>query len=797
MLLWFFCFVRAVKFKPIKRIPVLIALGVIVLVCFLRLLQVEFFERLERITYDMRAREALKYSSPVATELGFVAIDESSIDFIRTNLSLGFRAGLYWPRHIYGRVAHELASQGAKAVAFDIIFGELRPDHNPVRMADETMIESDDFFALQIQHAGNVIIAATADRMPPDIFLTNALALGDISTDRDRPEGILRRARAFRQFRKWHPLFEKAQNDYGFDLARARIEPRRIVSHAGEKEIQVPLDENGNFKLSDFIGENLPAGMLPTAKPFTDERFWNMGIVLAAQTLQLDLAHAEIDLRHGFITLHGKDGIQRIIPVDHDGSFLIDWSIPVNHPKLTQESIQQLLLENKLRLDGSTNGLANRWAGKLVVVGSSALGNDLTDRGATPLSSDTLLVSKHWNVANSIISGHFVQRAPVATELGLIALLGIITALLSWELRVLTATGLVLLLAIAYIVLSIVLYVQTRYWIPLVLPLAGALLMTYGSLLAWRVMFEQAEVRRVKAIFAKVVSPKIMKELLHAESLALVGAQREVSVLFSDVRGFTELTDMAQQHAEELVGKYGLTGEAAVACRDEQAREIFGTVNTYLGVVADIIIKQDGTLDKFIGDCVMAFWGAPTPNPKHAVACVRAAIEAQRTIDDLNQQRAAENKRRELENKARISAGLKPKPILPVLLLGSGINTGVATAGLMGSQAEQKNYTVFGREVNLASRLEGLSGHGRIFISEPTYQHLILNDAPLAATCIAQPPQKIKGFGNAVKIYEVPWRHAGKASVQADSSPSPPLEERRPSLLFQRVCCKAVRVPPR
>ncbi len=249
-----------------------------------------------------------------------------------------------------------------------------------------------------------------------------------------------------------------------------------------------------------------------------------------------------------------------------------------------------------------------------------------------------------------------------------------------------------------------------------------------------------------------------------------------MTVLFTDVRGFTELTDMAQEQAEELVRKYGLRDEAAVACFDEQAREIFGTVNTYLGMVADIIIKQDGTLDKFIGDCVMAFWGAPTPNPKHAVACVRAAIEAQRTIDDLNQQRAAENKRRELENRARISAGLKPKPILPLLLLGSGINTGIATAGLMGSQAEQQNYTVFGREVNLASRLEDLSGHGRIFISESTYQHLLRDEPALAATCIAQAPQKIKGIGGAVKVYEVPWRPAGEASVDEELSPVATLE---------------------
>jgi len=311
---------------------------------------------------------------------------------------------------------------------------------------------------------------------------------------------------------------------------------------------------------------------------------------------------------------------------------------------------------------------------------------------------------------------------------------------------------------LVYVIVGVVVFVQTRYWLPMVLPVTGGVFMNYVCLVVWRVRFEQAEVRRVKSVFSKVVSPKIMKELLHAETLSLVGVRREVSVLFSDVRGFTELSDTAQEQAVEYVRKNNLHGVAAESCFDEQAREILSSVNVYLGLVADIIIKQDGTFDKFIGDCVMAFWGAPTTNPQHALACVRTAIDAQRSVHALNGQRAEENARRELENKARISAGLKPKPILPLLLLGSGINTGIATAGLMGSQAEQKNYTVFGREVNLASRLEGLSGHGRIFISENTYHHVLRDDPALAAVCIPQPPQKVKGFGTAIKIYEVPWR---------------------------------------
>jgi class 3 adenylate cyclase/CHASE2 domain-containing sensor protein len=753
-----------------KRIPAVIAASVILLVCGVSLLRLDVFERLEQMTFDMRSREALKFHPLTATNLGFVFIDESTVDFVRTNHELGYRFGLYWPRQIYGRLANELAQQGAKAIAFDVLFSELRPDHPPVRMADETFVDSDEFFAQQIRRAGNVILATTRDSNLPLLFRTNAFALGEISAEKDA-DGILRRARAFRLYRHWHPVFQQAQTDFGFQLPQSRIEPGRIVLRRPDhQQITVPLDQDGNFQLADFLGDKLPPGMPPKAKPYVDEKIWNLGIVLAARELQLDLGQADVDLRRGRIVLRGP-GIERTIPVDREGYFYIDWCLPPNHPRLRQESAQMLLLQNRSRLDEKPSlPPSTRWREKLVVVGSAAIG-DLTDRGPTPLRADTLLVSKHWNIANSLLTGRFVRRAPLPLELALIVLLGTIAGVVTWRIRVLQATGVVMILMLGYSLLVTTVYIRSRFWLPLVLPLAGALLMTYVCLVAWRVVFEQAEVRRIKSIFSKVVSPKIVKELLHAETLSVVGTRREVTVLFADIRGFTELTDHMQEQAAEFVRQNDLRGEAAEDCFDEQARETLATVNLYLGVVADIIIKQDGTWDKFIGDCVMAFWGAPTPNPKHAVACVRAAIEAQRTIYDLNLQRAAENKRRELENRARLSAGLRPKPILPLLLLGSGINTGMATAGLMGSQAEQKNYTVFGREVNLASRLENLSGHGRIFISQSTYVQLQRHDPALAATCIAQGQKNLKGIGSAVEVYEVPWRPA-QASL-----PEPQLTE--------------------
>ena len=776
------------KLKPVKYMPSFVTGGVILAVGLAQWLRPSLFEGIERTTYDLRVLQASKYAVPVATNLGFVFIDDASITFVRTNRSLG-RYGLYWPRSVYGRLIEELAAQGARAVALDIIFDGLRPDHPPVQMADGSYLESDDFLAMQMRRANNVILAVPADLIPPSLFLTNAVALADVTTHKDTFDGKLRRAQAFRLVRKWHFAFRQVEADpeFGVDLRRARLEPGFIVLPRDEADdIRVPLDREGNFDLAAFGGEKLGLGVARKAKPFTEERLWHMGIVLAAQELNLDLAKAEVDLERGRIVLRSLGGVERIIPVDTDAFFYIDWCLLPNHPQLTQEAIRGLLEQDQKRVQGQTNHLQDRWTGKLAVVGSSATGSDLTDLGATPLQSATLLASQYWNVANSIITGRFIRRAPLAMELGLIAVLGIAAALLTWKMRVLVASALVAMLVVTYVFFGLLLYVQSRYWIPLVLPVCGALLMTHVCLVTWRVVFEQAERRRVRSVFSRIVSPKIVNELLAAETLSLGGARREITVFFADVRGFTELTDTIQERVAEVVRSHKLTGQKAETCFDQQARETLDTVNCYLGLVAEIVIGADGTLDKFIGDCVMAFWGAPTPNSKHALACVRAAVEVQRAVHRLNQARSAENKKREVENLALVAAGHAAKPLLPILFLGSGINTGMATVGLMGSAAELQNYTVFGREVNLASRLENASGRGRIFIGQGTYEHLLRDDPALAAACLELHLRDLKGFRSTVKAYEVPWSPSGLPSLDEESLPAATTDQTSATEFIQR-----------
>jgi CHASE2 domain-containing sensor protein len=401
------------------------------MVCGFRLWHPDFLEQLECKTYDLRVRTARKYPAPVATNLAFVAMADSSIKVIRSGKLLGRPYGLYWPRHVYGRAVEELSAQGAKTIAFDVLFGELRPDHAQVQMADGTLMMSDDFFALQMRLAGNVITAFTPETIPADLFTTNSLALGDITTERDS-DGVLRRIKSFNL--QWHPVFKSASHQFGLDLTEARIEPDKIVLPLPDgTNLTVKLDRNGNFDLTPFVGDEIPPGFKRYDQPY--RRVWDLGIVLAAQELKLDLARATVDLPGGKIILRGTNGIERTLPVDAHGFFYINWQLTEDDPRMAYAPIEDVLKQDKLRLLDQTNGLRDDFRGRLVVIGSKAEGNDLSDHGATPLSNDALLVSKHWNVASSVITGRFIHRASLPLELALLVFLGLVTTILTSELR--------------------------------------------------------------------------------------------------------------------------------------------------------------------------------------------------------------------------------------------------------------------------------------------------------------------------------------------------------------------------
>ena len=754
---------------------------------------------MEALTYDARAKLGAKLndSSHVAQNMATLFFDDVAVEKVNDgSFSLAYAPAedqetarkLYprlwpWPRFIHGQIVRELSAQGAIAVGFDVLFPELAEPREEESVKDPELgvLTSDEFFAQQMGLSKRVVLGVhREDTIPAQLFLTNANDLASIASHSDY--AVLRRVRPFNEVRVWHPLIRSQVKALDMNLRGAELLGNKVVipSRSTEEgsEFEIPLNANGTMKLtadgsidfSDDPNDNGPE----TEKPYELERVWNLGITLAAKALKLDLEKAEISPKR--IVLRGP-GVTRAIPLDPAGFFYIDWSIRYEDIKAERSPIYhghlgEVLFQDKGRSSGETN-LANNFGNRIVLIGSVASGNNMSDLGATPLESETPLVTKHLNIANSILSGRFVERTSLLVECVLIGGLVLLSAFLTWRLRVLVAAIGIFGLCLAYIVFSTGMYLNYRYWLPMVMPVFGGLMLPHFSLVTYRVMFEQKEQRRVRGIFSKIVSPDVVQELLSVEKLALGGVRRNITVFFADIRGFTEFTDSTQQLAEEYIAKGNLNETEARAYFDRIAAEQLSTVNLYLATIADTIKAHLGTLDKYMGDCVMAFWGAPVRNEKHALCCVRAAIDCQRALNRLNQERFAENENRKKENEARTSAGQPPLPLLPLLSLGTGINTGYVTVGLMGSDATILNYTVFGREVNLASRLEGASGRGRILISEATYVDLKRDDPALAELCVAQAPITPKGFRQAVRTYEVPWKPVESSSADGKTTANP------------------------
>jgi adenylate cyclase len=204
----------------------------------------------------------------------------------------------------------------------------------------------------------------------------------------------------------------------------------------------------------------------------------------------------------------------------------------------------------------------------------------------------------------------------------------------------------------------------------------------------------------------KYISPEVAKKVLeNKDGVALKGEKRECAVMFTDIRGFTALSE------------------------NEPPEKIVADLNEYFTLMVDVVIKYEGTLDKFIGDAIMAVWGAPVPFEDKELRSVKAGLEMQAVLAQFN--------------KDRISKNLIP------LTMGVGINTGIVVSGNLGSD-KRSDYTVIGDEVNLASRLCSVAKPGQVLISDFTYRKL----KGLVEVKTLE-PVTLKGFSVPVNVYEV------------------------------------------
>lgn len=349
---------------------------------------------------------------------------------------------------------------------------------------------------------------------------------------------------------------------------------------------------------------------------------------------------------------------------------------------------------------------------KIVLIGPTAV--DLQDDYLSPVSKGVRMpgVEIHANAIQTVITGEFLKnQSPQSLWLLIGALLTINIIVFAW-LRVRYGVLLVLAEMVGMVIAGIFAY-EYQFILNVAYPILTIILSFTGTYLL-RLMIEQKERKFIEGAFSRYVNKDVVQQIQKdPKMLMLGGAKHDLTIMFSDIAGFTTISEGFEP--EELVG----------------------FLNEYLGEMTDIIMNYQGTLDKYEGDAIMAFWNAPIPQHNHALNACLAALENQKRLAELRQKWAR--------------AGM------PEMKVRIGIHTGEAVVGNMGSK-NRFNYTAVGDNVNLASRLEGINKqYGTyLMISQHTYEEV--KDKLI---CRELDDIRVKGKSKPVKIYELMTKKEG------------------------------------
>jgi adenylate cyclase len=639
----------------------------------------ELAERLELDTLDTRFRYRPRSFSSPDPHIVIVDIDQRAQEVLGR-----------WPfsRSYFAKMLDILHDDGARVAAFDITFSKPDQTAAPVRALAQQLekrqqsgeaidsqlssevrrlaaeYDADSQFAEAIQHFGPVILG--------NYFLFTRADLEGVS---DATLQAYADQIAFFAYPPAHPLRAELNKEDKLHLmeifAGARLVPRGAEANldsltsalSGDSSwtgfFNEPPDADGVVRRATLL---LPYGR--SENPTDWDLYPSLDIMAARAFLGKDAQDTNL--------FYGPAGIARLnfgnklqIRTDALGQMLINYQGPWG--TFRHYSIADVL-EKKFE-PGS-------FRGKLVLIGATATG--IGDLRATPYGGTNYPgVEIHANTIDNILNDRFIKRnaRSALLDAGLIFLfgipLGIWMALVQPRWMWFGASLLILLAAVDYAAFL------RGWWLNFIVP---AMTLTGNALLVslYRALIEEKEKRRVRTAFGQYLSPEVIRRLLVNPQL-VEPRKTDITVMFSDIRGFTTISEKLD------------------------AQELALFLNQYLSDMTRIVFRNNGTLDKYIGDAVMAFWGAPFEETGHAAKACNAALEMMKRVRELQKQWEAEGK--------------------PRLDIGIGLNTGVASVGNMGS-ALRYGYTALGDAVNLSSRLEGLNkDYGtHIVVNETTYE---------------------------------------------------------------------------
>jgi adenylate cyclase len=667
-------------------------------------------EEFELATYDDRmnwrgpALEGAR-EDPVV----IVAIDEVSLgSFSDSGMTYP------WPRELHAKLIRQLMRGGAKVVAFDVNFDTVvpAPNQKPPRPDDyfwePQPCASDLQFAKALKDSGNVVLAAVIERKvvttegrdesvetaayPAPLFDDAAAAHADATTPIDF-DGTVRRARTTSSFRD--------ERLVSFPVAVA-------AAYRAGTPAQGQGGAGGGSRLLGAMN-GAPTFGRDESRPYSGER---SGAPPSGERSGAPTDGSRKGLEGKAFSFADEWAGKHRRSLDAEAAFPVDFhGPPGTTPTVGYASV---LAYGPAELE--------RFRGKIVLVGATA--PELHDVFSVPIrrakgakSGEEVMpgVEIHANAIRTLLAARCIRPAPIWVAVVWTLLVGCLTGIATFYLRPLPALlTYIPLMAIANIVVAFWLFVTRDLWVNATLPMVGALATSYVASTVFAYFTVERERNHIQRAWAKRVSPEVLQRLVQNPRLQQVaGRTLQATVLFSDLRNFT------------------------MFCHAWPPEEVVRRLNEIFDRMTRVITDRGGTLDKFIGDGIMAVFGDPVPHEDHARRALLAAIDMLRAMKELQQSAAAR--------------GDEP------MRMGIGIHTGELVAGDIGSELFLE-YTVIGDTVSTASRLEGLNKDYKT--------NIICSGDTLAQAGEGIPARlldttTVRGRETPLQVYEVLWEKEG------------------------------------